>query len=96
MSLPDCPRFIDPHPAFPPEPRPLPSPRAEALHDLPDLLTLTDVARILRCSKAHVCNLLNGRIRDAQRLPSVSVGRRKLIRRASLERGLKAAEEASR
>ena len=96
MSLPDCPRSIDPLPAFPPEPRPLPSPRADALHGLPDLLTLADVSRILRCSKAHVCNLLNGRIRDARPLPCVSVGRRRLIRRASLERWLKAAEEASR
>ncbi len=96
MSLPDCPRPLDPLSAFPREPRPLRSPRAEALHDLPDLLTLADAARILRCSKAHVCNLLNGRIRDARPLPCVSVGRRRLIRRASLERWLNATEETGR
>ncbi len=96
MSLPNRAFPVEPLPVFPPEQQPLPSPRTEAPHGMPDLLTLADVSRILRCSKAHVCNLLNGRIRDARPLPCVSVGRRRLIRRASLERWLNATEETGR
>jgi hypothetical protein len=43
------------------------------------ILTLPEVAQLLRCSKAHLSNLLNGRVPGARPLPHVSVGRRKLI-----------------
>ena len=69
MSLPNCAIPVEPLPVCPPEHESLPSYRAEALHGVPDLLTLADVARILRCSKAHVCNLLNGRTLAACPLP---------------------------
>ena len=49
-----------------------------------DLLTLTDVAQLLRCSKAHVCKAVMGRVPGCPPLPAVSLGRRKLIRRAVL------------
>ena len=61
-----------------------------------EILTLNETARLLRCSKAHLSNLLNGRVHGARPLPHVSVGRRKLIRRASLEDWLSAAEETAR
>jgi len=62
----------------------------------PEILNLNETAGLLRCSKAHLSNLLNGRVRGARPLPYVSVGRRKLIRRESLEQWLTAAEETAR
>jgi excisionase family DNA binding protein len=58
------------------------------------ILTLPEAAQVLRCSKAHLSNLLNGRVPGARPLPHVSVGRRKLIRRESLEHWLHDAERA--
>ena len=49
-----------------------------------DLLTVTEVAELLHCSKAHVCNVLAGRVRGCSPFPSVRLGRRTLIRRGSL------------
>lgn len=51
-----------------------------------EILTAEDVASELRCSKAHVYNVINGKVTNVSRLPSICVGRRKLIRRSSLER----------
>ena len=58
-----------------------------------ELLTLAEVAMILRCSKAHLCNVLNGKVTSLQPLPHVALGRRKLIRRAALEAWLDRVEE---
>jgi len=49
-----------------------------------DLLTVKEIADILHCSKAHVCNLMAGRVDDCEPMPSISLGRRKLVRRATL------------
>ena len=49
------------------------------------VLTVKEVAFELRCSKAHVHNLINGKVHGAPPLPSVSVGRRRLVRRESLQ-----------
>lgn len=49
-----------------------------------DLLTLAEVAKLLHCSKAHVCNAVAGRLSGCAPIPAVSLGRRKLVRRASL------------
>lgn len=49
-----------------------------------DLLTMTEVARLLHCSKAHVCKAVAGRVPGCPPIPSVSLGRRKLVRRESL------------
>jgi hypothetical protein len=46
-----------------------------------DVLTLKEVALLLRCSKAHVSNLLNGRVPGVPTLTHVSMGRRKVVRR---------------
>ena len=49
------------------------------------LLTLKEVACELRCSKAHVSNVVNGRVRGVARLTHIAVGRRKLVRREWLD-----------
>lgn len=49
-----------------------------------DLLTLSEVADLLHCSKAHVSNAVSGRLPGCPPIPAVSLGRRKLVRRASL------------
>ena len=60
-----------------------------------DLLTLAEVAELLHCSKAHVSNAVAGRIAGCTPIPSVSLGRRKLVRRASLLAWLAENERAS-
>lgn len=49
-----------------------------------DLLTLAEVAKLLHCSKAHICNAVAGRVPGCPPIPAVSLGRRKLVRRAAL------------
>ena len=55
----------------------------KALDDF-DLLTLAQVAALLRCSKAHVGKAVAGRVRGCPPIPAVSLGRRKLVRRETL------------
>ena len=59
-----------------------------------ELLTMKEVAKDMRCSKAHVANLLNGRVAGVLPLPCIRVGRRKLVRRTSLENWQDAVERA--
>jgi excisionase family DNA binding protein len=55
-------------------------------HSLEDqILTIQEVARDLRCSKAHVYNTINGIVAGVSPLPSIAFGRRRLVRRSSLE-----------
>jgi hypothetical protein len=54
------------------------------MSEFPEVLTLAEVAVRLRCSKAHVCNAINGKVKGVTPLPAISMGRRKLVRRASL------------
>ena len=61
-----------------------------------DILTLFEAAKLLRCSKAHICNLVNGRIPGVPPLPAVPLGRRKLIRRSSLYAWIGANEQPCR
>jgi hypothetical protein len=49
------------------------------------VLTIPEVALELRCSKAHVCNVINGKVKNVPRMPAIRMGRRKLIRRSTLE-----------
>ena len=51
----------------------------------PEVLTVAEVAKRLRCSKAHVCNAINGKVHGVTPLPAISMGRRKLVRRTTLE-----------
>jgi hypothetical protein len=58
----------------------------------PGVLTVADVARELRCSKAHVHNLINGRVRGTRPLPSLWLGRRRVVRRSSFDQWIAANE----
>jgi excisionase family DNA binding protein len=49
-----------------------------------DLLTLPEVAALLHCSKAHVSNVIAGKVQDCPRIPAVRLGRRLLVRREAL------------
>ena len=57
------------------------------------VMTAAEVAADLRCSKAHVYKLLDGQIPGVMRLPVIRIGRRKLVRRNSLERWKSASEQ---
>lgn len=54
------------------------------------MLTIDEVAAILRCSKNHVSNVLNGKVPDLPRLTHFVMGRRKLIRREWLTEWMEA------
>jgi len=58
-------------------------------------LTVHEVAGDLRCSKAHVCNLINGKVKNTPRLPAIRLGRRILVQRATLELWKKASEQGT-
>jgi hypothetical protein len=64
-------------------------------HESPDRLTILEVPQKLRCSKAHVCNVVNGKVRNAPRLPAIRMGRRILIRRETLELWKRASEQGT-
>lgn len=49
------------------------------------VLTIAEVAAILRCSKAHVSNVLNGRVAGVPKLSHLAMGRRKLVRKEWLD-----------
>lgn len=52
-------------------------------HD--ETLTLVGVAVSLHCSKAHVSNLIRGRVAGVTPLPAIRLGRRVLVRRRTLD-----------
>ncbi len=58
-----------------------------------DLLTLADVAKLLHCSKAHVCKAVAGRVRGCPPIPAVSLGRRKLVHRETFVSWIEANEQ---
>jgi len=51
-----------------------------------DVLTVAQVATELHCSKPHVYKAIRGAIAGVSKLPAIPMGRKKLIRRSSLER----------
>jgi excisionase family DNA binding protein len=53
-----------------------------------NILTVKEVADILRCSKAHVHNALHGKVQGLPKLTHLTMGRRKLVRRDWLEQWL--------
>ncbi len=58
-----------------------------------EILTVADVAKELRCSKPHIYNLINGRVPGVTPLPVISLGRKRLVRRSSLQRWLRINEK---
>ena len=62
-------------------------------HTTEELLTLAEASKVLRCSKAHLCNVLKRRVQSLPPLPHVSLGRRTLIRRAVLQEWIRRLED---
>jgi excisionase family DNA binding protein len=65
------------------------------IEELDDVLTAEEVAKELRCSKPHVYNAIRGTVRGVSPLPAISLGRRKLVRRSSLEQWKRANERTA-
>ena len=59
-----------------------------------EILTVVEVARELRCSKAHVSKAISGKLSNVTPLPVVPMGRRKLVRRAALLKWIEENERA--
>jgi excisionase family DNA binding protein len=57
------------------------------------LMTIGEVARELRCSRGHVQNLIRGRVPRMRPLPSIPVGRRRLILLSSFRNWVRANEQ---
>jgi hypothetical protein len=58
------------------------------------VLTVPEIARELRCSKAHVHNIILGKVPGVTPLPSLSMGRRRVVRRTSFDAWMEANEHA--
>jgi excisionase family DNA binding protein len=56
------------------------------------VLNLAEAAALVRCSRAHLSNVINGKVHGIPRLPAVRIGRRVLFRRESLESWLQQVE----
>jgi excisionase family DNA binding protein len=56
------------------------------------VLTMREAAEVLRCSKAHVSNIINRKVPGLPTLPVVRIGRRLLVRRDALDRWLLSVE----
>ncbi len=59
-----------------------------------DLLTMTEVAKLLQCSKAHVSHAVAGRLPGCSPIPAVRLGRRMLVRRETLRTWIEQNERA--
>jgi excisionase family DNA binding protein len=55
-----------------------------------DILTIEEVAKVLRCSRAHVQNAVQRKLQGLPRLIHLPMGRRKVIRREWLQQWLEA------
>lgn len=58
------------------------------------VLNLAEAASLVRCSRAHLSNIVNGKVRGIPHLPTLRIGRRVLFRRESLELWLQRVEAA--
>jgi excisionase family DNA binding protein len=57
------------------------------------MLTLSQAAAQLCCSKAHLSNVINGKLLRVPPLPVVRIGRRVLIRQETLQKWLAELEQ---
>lgn len=73
------------HPSIPPHGAPILTVRelvpSAANDQSREVLTINEVAAILRCSRNHVSNVMNGKVPGLPALPHFVMGRRKLVRR---------------
>lgn len=49
------------------------------------VLTINEIAAILRCSRTHIANLLGGRVPGVAPLVHLTLGRRKVVRRSTFD-----------
>jgi excisionase family DNA binding protein len=56
------------------------------------VLTVAEAARLLGCSKAHLHNVIGGKVHDLPPLPVLRIGRRVLIRQQALLRWMEQVE----
>jgi len=52
---------------------------------LREVLNVRDIALELRCSETHVYNVINGKVKNVSKLATITIGRRRLVQRATLE-----------
>lgn len=57
------------------------------------MLTAKEVAAELRCSKAQVHRLMNGEVDGVMPMPTLSLGRKKVVQRSSFEAWKRANEK---
>ena len=50
-----------------------------------NILTIREVADILRCSKTHAQNVIVGKVQGLPKLTHLSLGRRKVVRKEWLD-----------
>jgi excisionase family DNA binding protein len=62
--------------------------------DTDQILTVPEVAADLRVSRAHVYKVIYGRVSGVSALPAIAIGRRRLVRRSSLERWKRGNEQS--
>ncbi len=65
---------------------------AAPVNDPLRLMTVPEVARELRCSKAHLFNVIHSKVAGLPPLPVLNIGRRVLIRREALLRWMELLE----
>ncbi len=68
----------------------------ENMENSADMMTIREVAQVLRCSKTHVQNALEGKVRGVPPLMHLAMGRRKVIRRDWLQQWMEANVNKSR
>ena len=57
------------------------------------ILTVPEVAADLRVSKAHIYKVINGEVPGVVPLPAITIGRRRLVRRSTLEKWKQGSEQ---
>jgi len=62
----------------------------EFVENTTNILTIREVADILRCSKAHAQNVIEGKVHGLPKLTHLSLGRRKVVRKEWLDQWLEA------
>ena len=84
------------HPVLPPDKGHDDSERAGRTKEtaVPKILNLAEAATLVRCSRAHLSNIVHGKVPGIPQLPTVRIGRRVLFRRESLEQWLEKVEGA--
>ena len=88
-----APRSVEPMPGR--SPLDLPETGRSGVGTFSEVLNLAEAAALVRCSRAHLSNIVNGKVPGIPHLPTVRIGRRVLFRRESLELWLQRVESAT-